>query len=163
MILSICVVCGKVLNCKNNLKIGGFKMDFLYEVLIEPFNDGYIGCVFGCFMWFFTLVVMGFIFYGMYYSVDSVGTPIKQGMGVVIRKEFTPAYSTTTMVMSGNVMVPVTNHYPDSWNVTVENDYGIDSINVSHSYYNNIKKGNWVKIEFCTGRMSGGFYLKKVL
>ncbi len=42
--------------------------------------------------------------------------------GVVTSKRFEPAHTDTTMVMTGKVMVPITNSYPDRWQITVRGE-----------------------------------------
>jgi hypothetical protein len=39
--------------------------------------------------------------------------------GIVIDKTYTPAHTTTTMLLVGKIMVPQTQYYPESWSVTI--------------------------------------------
>lgn len=45
-------------------------------------------------------------------------------VGKVYDKKFTPAHSTTTMIMAGKVMVPSTTHHPDRWRICIEGHKG---------------------------------------
>ena len=45
-------------------------------------------------------------------------------VGKVYDRQFTPAYSTTTMIMAGKVMVPSTTHHPDRWRICIEDTKG---------------------------------------
>ena len=45
-------------------------------------------------------------------------------VGKVYDRQFTPAHSTTTMIMSGKVMIPQTIFHPDRWRVCIEDTKG---------------------------------------
>lgn len=76
-----------------------------------------------CFMlieWIIILAILGVL--------GAVAVAVLQDpdiyVGKVYDKKFTPAYSTTTMIMAGKVMVPSTTHHPDSWRICIEGQEG---------------------------------------
>lgn len=70
--------------------------------------------------WMIIIVIIGIL--------SAVAVPLFIGpdiyVGKVYDKEFTPAHSTTTMIMAGKVMVPSTIHHPDSWRICIEGQKG---------------------------------------
>lgn len=95
----------------------------------------------------------------IFWAADSVGTQTRTESATVIERTFTPAHSTTTMVMSGNVMVPIITYHPDSWSLTVELANGATtSCTVSEDQYNANASGAVVKAIVKSGRISGGTY-----
>lgn len=71
--------------------------------------------------------------------------------GIIIDKYYKKAYTTTSVMMCGKVMVPRTIHYPETWNFKIEKE--IDgkkksiTITVSEDTYNLYNIGDYYKKE----------------
>ena len=83
-------------------------------------------------------------------------------IGEVIGKEYLPAHYTTTYVMSGKTMIPITNYIPESWNITISIDGLTDNVNVSEYKYNIIEIGRKIECDYVTGRISSGVYINTI-
>jgi hypothetical protein len=59
--------------------------------------------------------------------------------GTVINKKHKNAYSFTTFVMSGKVMVPIIHHYPESWIIYIGQGEKKGSCSVSELEFKNIQ------------------------
>lgn len=67
--------------------------------------------------------------------------------GTIIDKKHRESYRTTTYIMSGKVMVPITNYYPESWRIQIqkqdEEGKNITTwVSVSESEYNTLQIGD---------------------
>ena len=49
-------------------------------------------------------------------------------VGKVYDRQFTPAHTTTSMVMSGKVMIPQTIFHPNRWRICIEDTKGEDRL-----------------------------------
>ena len=85
--------------------------------------------------------------------LNYTGMDTMQSTGTVVDKEYIAAYTSTMYIKSGNVLVPSTTHYPESYNITVDVDGLIDEISVSKDSYDTIKVGDWLKVIYKKGRL----------
>ena len=69
----------------------------------------------------------------------------------VLSKSHTPAYVSTSIVMSGNTAIPVTTAHPASWGISFDKDL---SCSVTKQYFNEINVGDSYKVEYYTGLTS---------
>lgn len=134
----------------------------LREFYLEPFEDGIIGWVMGLFLWGATMLLLGLIGGGLFYVIDSCWLPTYTDIGEVVGKGYSPAHYTTTYVMSGKVMVPVTNYIPESWSITISIDGFTDAVYVSEYNYNIIEVGKKLECDYVTGRISSGVYINEI-
>lgn len=69
--------------------------------------------------------------------------------GTIINKYHREPYTTTSYVMSGKIMVPIINRYPESWNFELQKDVEGEkktiTIEVSQNTYNNYSIGDYFK------------------
>lgn len=74
---------------------------------------------------------------------------LNNATAVVIKKEYVPAYTTTTMQMAGKVMIPITTTHPARHEVTLkEKATGISqTIDVNDDYFETIKEGDSIQIQ----------------
>ena len=136
---------------------------WLYELYFEPFLDGSLeGKIIGLLVWAITLFVAGLILYGGYYLVDSVGAQEYTDRGVIIDKSYSPAYTTTSMIMVGKTYIPQTIHHPESWDLKIKVNKDYDTISVSRSYYEKSKINQTVWVKYSRGRFSKGIYIKEI-
>lgn len=138
-------------------------MKDLWEFYKEMFEDGFWGCIIGIITGLAVLFVIVLISYGIFYVADSAWRPEEKGIGIVSNKEFTPAHTTTTLVMSGKVMIPISTYYPDNYSLIISLGELSDSFSVDENYYNEITIGTKLKILYCHGRMSKSLYIKEIL
>lgn len=135
--------------------------EFLYDMLIEPFNDNdFIGCLMGVLAWIIFLTLSFFLFIFLYWIIDSSFMPIQEKDGVVVGTKYSPAYDSTTYTKVGDVMVPNTVHYDESFYVVIEIDGLKDDVQVYEGYYNNVQKGTKVHCKYTNGRIGDNIYIK---
>ena len=69
--------------------------------------------------------------------------------GTIINKYYKEPYTTTSYVISGKIMVPIINRYPESWNFKLQKDVKREkktiTIEVSQNTYNNYSIGDYFK------------------
>lgn len=95
--------------------------------------------------------------------LDSIKLPIQNDIGIIINKEYHPSHTTTTMVMSGKVMIPITTHHSEEWRVKVRlYDDNTGSVSVSEEYYNSINIDDEVNVDYTLGRFSNSVYIKRI-
>lgn len=134
--------------------------DFLEDILIDTFRDGLIGCVFGIIFWIFATTLVVLTFWLFVWLIDSSFLPLKESDGVVLEKHYTPAHTTTTYIMSGKIMVPITNYISDSYEIEIAIENLKDDVSVSADDFENINVGNKVFCTYTNGRICNSLYIK---
>lgn len=74
----------------------------------------------------------------------------RSGDGVIVDKYYKPPYTTTTLIPSGKVLIPMTQTHPAVYGVTIKvsyNDYSYTTDYRNASLYSE-KKGTKVKVEW---------------
>lgn len=135
--------------------------DFLKGMLIEPFAErDWLGIILGVLMWILTIIIAGGLLWLSVWIVDSSFLPLKQKQGVVTNKYYVPAHITTTFIMSGKVMIPVTNYISESYNISIEIDGLTDDVGLRNSYWNTVQIGDKMCCEYTNGRICKTLYIK---
>lgn len=140
----------------------------ILEDLLSDYGDFFdkLMAFFMLILWF-PLIYGGTLFlaYGAFCLADSVGMPPRETVGYVSSKWYSPETTYITYVNAGNnVNVPVVNTIPESWHVQVKvEQMGEDDVSVNPTYFNWVQIGQQVRVEYVTGRFSGGFYLQNIL
>jgi hypothetical protein len=135
--------------------------DFLRTMLIEPFKDrDWIGGILGVLMWFIFLLFTGLLLWGMLWLIDSSYLPIKQKEGVVTNKSYSPAYTTTNMIMVGKVMIPTTQYHDEEYDIEITIDGLTDNVSLYQDYWNTVKVGDKWCCKYTNGRILNSLYIK---
>ncbi len=134
---------------------------FFYDVFIEPFTDGFWSALLGILMWILSLMVIALVAGLIIWGIDSIGLKEKEATGFVSDKNITEAYTSTTYVMSGKIMVPITTFHPKEFYITVEYDKYYDNVSLSEVDYNSIQIGQKVNFIYGNGRIFDSFYISK--
>ena len=135
--------------------------EFLYDMLIEPFTDNEaMGYIMGVIGWIIFLTLSFFLFIFLYWIIDSSFMPIQEKDGVVIGTKYSPAHSSTTYIHVGDVLVPNTVYYDESFYVVIEIDGLKDDVEVYEGYYNSVEKGTKVHCKYTNGRIGDNLYIK---
>ena len=116
-------------------------------------------CLLICYALLIVAIVMILVLF--YWIADSSFLSVQKTNGVVIGKEFTPEHDE----LKYNVVLkmPTTTTIPDSWEVTVRVTDGREaSIEVEKSFYDSVKEGSAVAVDYSNGRFSGGLYLEEI-
>ena len=130
-------------------------------MLIAPFNEGdWIDYIIGGLFWIFTILIVGGFLWLSVWLIDSSFLPIKQKEGVVTEHCYVPAHTTTTYVMSGKVMIPITTYVNDSYEITVEIDGLTDNVSLYRSTWYKIKVGDKFCFNYTNGRICNTLYIK---
>ena len=100
------------------------------------------------------VVVIGYV---LYRAADTVGVESNSDHGVAIGKTYHKAFTTTSMVMVGKVMIPQPMYHRERYKITVREDRykRVVVCDVSKSVYNDISIGDRVDIKIKIGRFSG--------
>lgn len=87
--------------------------------------------------------------------VSLIGSMIYQNVsygekeGRIINKYYKDPYTTTTYVMSGKVMIPISNHHSESWNFELQKEVDgknkTTTVEVSQDIYNQYDIGEYFK------------------
>ena len=103
-------------------------------------------------------ILVGLLGMMLFALVDSAGTRTEATPATVVSKSFTPAYTTTTMVMSGKVFVPITTYHPDSWSIRVNIDGNVISCPATEAQHDAAREGAGIMANVSQGRLSGNAY-----
>lgn len=135
-------------------------IEFHYHMI----SDGILMSMCCIFLALCELLMLLLILYGIFYAIDSWFLPLNNGTGRVVGKNFTPAH--TDMVMQYNpalkTSAPTYIHHPDRYTLIIKYGNLTDSIFVNEGFFDEIDRGQQVKIKYITGRFSGGLYIKQV-
>jgi len=134
--------------------------DFFKEMLIETFEDGEY--FLGILMWLFSLFVFGLIAWLFGRLIDSTYLPIKEDNGIVTNKFIRPAHYVTTYIKSGEVLVPITNFYDESYNITIKIDEMTDDVSIYQSSYNSIEIGEKLHCKYTNGRLFKTMHIQNI-
>lgn len=125
--------------------------EFLKEMLFfKP--DDFLSWMIFTLAWLTILFVFSVLGWLLYLGVNYIGVGKNQLDGVIISKTHSNSYITTTYVMSGKVMVPITQYHPESWGLVVEVDSKTDVVGVSQGTHDSTAIGTKVLVTYKKGR-----------
>lgn len=137
--------------------------EFLKETLIEPFSDNdWTEWVFGIIAWFTTIVLLVVFIWGSIWLIDSSFLPTNEENGVVTGKYEIPAHSTTTYVMSGKVLIPITTFYKTQYEIEITIDELTDDLSLKEEFWNELKVGQTLCCKYTKGRILKSIYIKSL-
>ena len=137
--------------------------EFLYDMLIKPFSDNdWLGYIFGGLMWILSLAIIGGFLWLSVWLIDSSFMPIKEKDGIVTNKYIIPAHVTTTYVMSGKVMIPITTYHNTSYNIEITIDNLEDDVCIYEGYYDVVLIGQKIHCKYTNGRIKKSLYIKSL-
>jgi len=132
-----------------------------YDMFIDSFTGGFWYALLGILTWILSLVLIAIVAGLIILGVDSIGLTEKEAAGYVSDKNITEAYTSTSMIMSGKVMVPITTDHPKNFYITVKYDKYSDNVSMSEKDYNSIKVGQKVNFIYGSSRIFDSFYISK--
>jgi hypothetical protein len=100
------------------------------------------------------------IFYGIVYAIDNWGVETEVGDGKIIGKKFEESHTEYIYNVALKMVTPT--EYDDAWFLEIEMQSHDDTIEVSEKEYECCKVGDWVKVIYKHGRMTGDVYMKRV-
>ena len=82
--------------------------------LLDLWEDGFVGKITAIVVLLTGMFIVG----SLLYAVDVV-YPSKEYIidKPMIKSNFTPAHTTTSYIMSGKVLLPITTYHPDDWSL----------------------------------------------
>jgi len=135
--------------------------EFIKSLLIEPFQDNdWFGYILGGLMWILTIVIVGGLLSLSVWLVDSSFLPIKEKEGIVTNKYYVAPHASTSYVMSGKVMIPITTYHSASYEVEIAIDGISDKMCLNQGYWNTIKVGQKLYCQYTNGRILKSLYIK---
>ena len=102
----------------------------------------------GIVMWIFFLLLIVLVFGGLFLFFDSTGKTLIQTEGKIVQKKYEPAYSVTTYVKSGNVMIPVQNFIPEIYKLYIQIGPCQDYLEVPADFYNKVCTGETICCQY---------------
>lgn len=109
-------------------------------------EKGFIGIVLIIIGIALILMIIGVIGISIYEEVS-----FGEKEGIIIDKYYKQAYTTTSMMMCGKVMIPRIIHHPETWNFKIEKEIDGEkksiTITVSEDIYNKYNIGEYFKKE----------------
>lgn len=121
-----------------------------------------MGRLLTCLLWSLGAACAALLAWGAFVIADSSFRPSFAGQGVVENRAYNPSWIQTIVHTSGNSTWTQVIVHPESWSVRVRSGDGSDSLSVSQSMFDRCPTGTPVKIRFCRGRFSGGFYVTDI-
>lgn len=135
--------------------------EFLRTFLIEPFKDrSWFGYLVGSFMWLLTIGIVIGMMWVCVWAIDSSFLPIKEKEGKVTGHWYVPEYTTTTYIVSNNVMIPITNYFDASYGINVEINGITGCVCLCKSSWDTIKVGDKFCFKYTKGRIRKTIYIK---
>ena len=135
--------------------------EFLKDMLIEPFTEGdWLGYILGGLMWILTIAIVGGLLWLSVWLIDSSFLPIKEKEGTITNKYIIPAHTTTTYIMSGKVMIPITSYISTSYDVEITIDGITDDVCLNQGYWNTVEVGQKLCCQYTNGRILKSLYIK---
>lgn len=133
--------------------------EFLKSTLIETFEDGFLGFVFGIFSWLILLSTSLLTLFYITYLVDSSFLQDKKGVATVQLKYVIPAHFETTYVMVGKVMTPIQNFHEEKCMLVLSVSGIEDEVNNCY-YYSSFNVGDSIEVTYSNGRLFNSLYIK---
>jgi hypothetical protein len=109
--------------------------------------------IFASLMWLVLIIIVGLMLWFSVWIIDSSFLTVKESEGKVIERYHIQAYAETIYVVSGKVMIPVTTHHNDSYEVVIEINELTDIFFLQQSDWNNINIGDKVYCKHTNGRI----------
>jgi len=106
----------------------------------------------------FTVLVAWLLGWLIFFLVNSMGIgPTKTAITMVEAKQVVPAYTTTTFVVSGKVMVPITTYFPESYELRFKIDAKNLKSAVEKDFFDRVKTGEKIEVDYGFGRLNGSY------
>ncbi len=136
-------------------------IEFLREMLIEPFEDGEY--LIGIISWIIFILLVGLLSVLLLWLVDSSFMPIKEGQGIIIGKYIDPAHYYTTYTQCGKTSIPITHYVPESYHINVKINSLQDDVSITQGYYSNgANIGDTLQCKYTNGRIMESLYIKEI-
>lgn len=136
--------------------------EFLYEMLIEPFERWSYEIFLGIICWFLAIsLIVGSIIF-IVWGVDSSFLQDKNGIGIIVGKRFIPAHTTISIVSTGKTTISIPIFHPDSYRINIQVDGLNDEVAVSKYYYDDLEMNEKVNCVYTNGRIMDSMYIKEV-
>lgn len=139
--------------------MGIMKDFFLDDLLYGDFFERAMAA----FLLLMLVICLAFILWGCILMIDTVGTKSRTVNAQLVERHYSPAWTQTTMIMAGKVMVPQIIYHPESWSVDVvtEEDQ-ILNCDCSKHLHDSFGKGEAVVATVYSGRLSKKTYCQGV-
>lgn len=133
----------------------------MMDLLDDFWSDGILGKF--VVILIVTVVAVILLVIVMVVVVDAtIPSPKREVASTVLRKKFTPAHSTTTIVSSGKGFVPVSTFHPDKAELVFEIEGETLNCAVDGQFYSATRPGDVLKVTFRTGVVFGFLYCDNV-
>jgi hypothetical protein len=110
-----------------------------------------------------SIMLILLVVYLGYYSIDKASSKVYQDNGIVYYGKFVPRHTTTTIVSTGKVMVPVLINHDDAWYLDVQVTDGRARASVSKDFYDSININDSVMVQYTRGVFTkSNIYIKYI-
>lgn len=136
----------------------------LRELFIDPFQIGDThGIIVSVLLWSLVLLIVGFVLWIAWCSLDTYGVDERVIRGVVKDKHHKESYTTIYMQKIGNATVPQTITHPERWWLEVSTQYGEGEVDVNEDQYIGVKEWDRILVGGKLGKFSGKFYVIRAI
>jgi len=135
--------------------------EFFNEMFIETLKSGdyFLGVLFWIALIFICLAVL----WGVCCIIDSIFLPTKESKCIITKKYIKPAHYITTYIKSGDVLIPITDFYEESYIIEVEVNNLKGDISVKFDFYNSNELGKKLYCTYKVGRLFKTIYIKGLI
>lgn len=139
--------------------------EFLREVLIEPFENGFDWiCYFvGIFSWMVTIFFVGCLLWFFVWFADSRFLQTQKDNGIVTEHYIIPGHYTTTYMMAGKVAIPIETYIETKFMVEIKINNQTDEISLCKTDWERISAVEWIRCEYTLGRIYNTLRIQSIL
>lgn len=127
----------------------------LFEDICSPYASGMdrlIGVLLLILISLTAILVLGLAFL----LIDEAGVKSHEVTSTsIVQKEYTPAHTTHGFIPAGKVIIPTTTHHPNRYTLYFDIEGNYTSINVSGEFFDVIRIGDRVEVQYGHRRISG--------
>jgi hypothetical protein len=134
----------------------------MFRLWLETLGDFPLGTILAILLAAIFGAAIGIFSYGIFTIADRWDVESQKTEAVVIGKNFSPAHTTTTVVMSNNIMVPIITEHPDTWTITVDVSGQSEGVEVSEATYDQTDIHQTVEATIQVGKYSEDIYVESV-
>ncbi len=129
----------------------------IWKDLVSPYSSFGERCLSAVIMLVGLVAVAG-LGWLLFFLIDSVGVSATKSAVVPIESRWvTPAYTTTTFVSTGKVMIPIVTYHPTRYNLRVQIDGELVKFTVDQSFFEQVGPGTLVQVGYGMTRLSSSY------
>ena len=109
-----------------------------------------------------SFIILFMIGWGIFLLLDYCFTTEETGMGIVVGRGHTAAWTQMMVVTSGKTTTIIPVYHPESWSLHIQIKDLVDSYSVDEFNYNHVPNGEKFNCTYSLGRISHSLYIKSI-